>query len=373
MKARSKSDPLVQDQSLGTFWDATTNELVGYYPTVVALRERGLSGFDIPDFHKRRAKGELLPYTPFTQFELEGAATGVYDNTYVPTGHRQYMKDNYVFFNEWQMTSGDAITIANAYLDEAAEMVNASAAAIYTQGWDALTFIAELKKTVLMFKETIRRFVRIYKRVSYSKNKDFASLWLEGRYGWRPLIYDIIEIDKALRKFDTQRKRYKQNVGRSINELVDSYEVYEDRSTNTATYLVETRVSASVRGSIVADIQPPRIRFDPAKTAWELIPYSFVIDWFVQVGQFVDALNFLRLSKQYRAAAGVYATVERTMVRTDFSQAGNYSTIREMSGKTTCTVTRREPQSVQLSPTVNLNFDWLKAADSLALLRNLVN
>lgn len=50
----------------------------------------------------------------------------------------------------------------------------------------------------------------------------------------------------------------------------------------------------------------------PLLTAWELVPYSFVIDWFLPIGDFLaqysstDGLTFLSGSTSYKAKQSAY-------------------------------------------------------------------
>lgn len=365
--ARSKSSPFSSEMTTSLHYnhDASESSTIQDYasPKVKSFTERTMDGEDIFQFHRLKAKGRLIPYTNFSQVEVSGSATGDYSYTNTTSGDSQWFEGNHPYRSEWILSAADAKTIAQELLPEAHELVSSSAGAIYSTGWDALTFIAELKQTVGLFHNIAKRFADILAR------RDAASAWLEYRYGWRQLMFDIIDIDKALHDFDSKRKRYKQRVGMNKDYTYSSNTISEDPIHFSAEYLVETVVSASLRGSVIADISPPRIRFDPITTAWEKIPYSFVIDWFVQVGSWLNAMNFLTLQREYYAAAGVYATITRTLEQTSFASKPSYSVSRNCTGTSVAQVTLRERSTVQLSPTVKLNLDWLKGLDALALIK----
>jgi len=365
MKRREKEDPLIK-----TTGDA---EIHNYTPEfdgnpipvskVVQIKHRKMIGYDTPNFHRRLSQGELLPYTPFTQFEISGSARGVYDYIH-ENGYRQVYVGEYCLRPEWEIYEDDIYDIVSRYRDDSREQVSAAAAAIYSQGWDALTFIAELKKTVLMFRSITKRLAE------YMSRKDFATAWLEARYGWRPLVYDLINLNEVLQNFDEERHRFKQRVGYNIDEVVESSTIVSDAVNFYAEHSLVTSVKGSARGTIIADIKPPKIRVDPILTAWELIPYSFVVDWVIQVGSWINALHFLRISKDYQAASGVQLSISRELIPlVSYAKDPWVDATYAFKGKSEVIYTERNPATVQLTPTVNLNMSWLNVVDAIALLK----
>lgn len=196
--------------------------------------------------------------------------------------------------------------------------------------------------------------------------------WLEGRYGVRLLIYDIQDIVKAIRNISSKRDRFKERAGFS--------ETWTETPNTPTTYLLHPgdlsftgtiNHDLSVRGSVIADIKPPKFEFNLLKTGVELIPYSFVLDWIISISQWIDSLTFFALSSEWYAASGVKYT--RTAdLRSDWmtsSYPSHYHLGSTWESVTiTETITLRIPTSVPYRPFVRLNFNDLKAYDLVALI-----
>jgi hypothetical protein len=114
--------------------------------------------------------------------------------------------------------------------------------------------------------------------------KDISGRWLEMQYGWRPLIAQSFEAAKALEAVTKQRKlRFmaKQSKRRLVN--FGSPPFYN----SWALVDVQTRILAE----LYEDISFARSMglTNPAAIAWEVVPYSFVVDWFLPVGSYLSA------------------------------------------------------------------------------------
>lgn len=119
--------------------------------------------------------------------------------------------------------------------------------------------------------------------------------WLAWQYGVRPLISDLAG---AVKEYDKVRR---------IRPLIRSYSAsgsHDQRAGGTVsvanpptmyvthmTQNVKVRAYAEFQDSAQAwDQSAQRLGLtDPLLLAWELIPYSFVIDWFVGVGDYLEA------------------------------------------------------------------------------------
>lgn len=117
---------------------------------------------------------------------------------------------------------------------------------------------------------------------------DLAGLFLEMRYGWIPLLQDIHNAVGVLQS-PFQLGDSRRAVGSATGTyIVNTSEQY------WLTYQCACRVSADVR------ITNPNLFLanklglvNPATVAWELVPFSFVIDWFIPVGAFFAQYNEL--------------------------------------------------------------------------------
>lgn len=126
--------------------------------------------------------------------------------------------------------------------------------------------------------------------------RKLGSRWMEYRYALMPIIYSYRDIadtwDKRHSKYHTTRSQEYIPISVEPDEYEgDEYLVFSSsgsiqvRSTSKALYdLGSLQRLTSLIG------------FNPFRTAWELIPMSFVIDWFINVGDSISALTGLDYS-----------------------------------------------------------------------------
>lgn len=176
-------------------------------------------------------------------------------------------------------------------------------------------FAATMEQTVAMFRrpfsgaqDLIKRMIKYKKRYMGKTAKKAAeasaNAWLEYRYGWKPLLMDADTIvGMTQRAADNHKKRLVVRSGGSLSQ--ERYKMFSHNIWDT-TWRLEGRstVNHNCRASagIICDVVArtgsehlldsfglrPR---DLAVTAWELIPFSFVVDWFVNVGPWLQALS----------------------------------------------------------------------------------
>lgn len=145
--------------------------------------------------------------------------------------------------------------------------------------------------------------------------KFVSERWLELQYGWYPLISDT---DKLVKLAVLGVEAKPPPVKLQISTRRDL------RITQDFTYGQTTLHEGNIRIGYEADIElaspvtlaPYAFGIDQAKRAtWEAIPFSFVIDWFVPVGKYIEGLNFPEGVKVLR--------VNRTeKVRVNYSMIG---------------------------------------------------
>jgi hypothetical protein len=319
-------------------------------------------GVDTPDFYKRRNKGELLPMTSWQQYNQTGS---------VYHGYRWSQDQNYKY-EYWDFPSYPAFQPQDVWLSEDLRglidepdygaLVANAAANIYSQGFDGLTFIVELHKTFQLFRGFLKRNLdNLISGQAYNN-------WLEARYGWRILVLEMLELQENLASFDRSRERYKQSVGYSDESSSVTNHAF-GASSGTYNFTTTETIAYSARGSVIMDIKPPQFSFNPITTAWEIIPYSFVIDWFVGVGTWFESLSALALSKSSVSAGGLQITVTKETVSTGVDAASNWTVvIPKDECLTTATQTVRLPIAVPSLPQIGLGLDRFKIIDLISLL-----
>lgn len=120
--------------------------------------------------------------------------------------------------------------------------------------------------------------------------RNIANAWLELKFGWLPIlseIYNLIEFLKGLLNGGSNIVRAKVRVEENISPFVTSLR-YE--RTGNITYRVESGAIYAVDNPWVVGLNQLGIA-NPLSILWDLRPLSFVLDWFISVGSFLDGLS----------------------------------------------------------------------------------
>lgn len=202
----------------------------------------------------------------------------------------------------------------------------------------------------------------------HARTGNLTGAWLEYQYGWRPLVNDVYEASKALafENVQPQRKSY-----RAKKHYVHRYD-----NPNASAYGWD-QVKAITKKQIIA-----RFTEDPLTTAerlgltnpslilWELVPYSFVVDWFAPIGSYLETRslasslvggNFVVSTKIESWFSGLTgASVQITGGESMFFHEVRFQ--REIQGALAV-----PPPKLDLSG----SFSWKRAVSALSLLNNL--
>lgn len=115
--------------------------------------------------------------------------------------------------------------------------------------------------------------------------KDVSGRWLEMQYGWRPLIDQAYEAGKALESVTKPRKLAFEASSKKSTRV--------NHSGSLAFYELWFSVQLSVKIKAELYEEMPLLRAlgltNPAAVVWEVVPYSFVVDWFLPVGSYLSA------------------------------------------------------------------------------------
>lgn len=132
---------------------------------------------------------------------------------------------------------------------------------------------------------------RAHRRKIIRSGATAGSLWLEYHFGWSPLLRDIHGAIKSLESpFDAKKV---SSTG-SASHLIPNWE----RTVDGIYQKVWMKGLVRTRVGIKADVRlvnPNLARasqlglVNPATVAWELVPFSFFVDWFLPVGSFLDS------------------------------------------------------------------------------------
>lgn len=136
-------------------------------------------------------------------------------------------------------------------------------------------------------------------RYRFSKSPDDAasSLWLELQYGWKPLLSDIYDSAELLAESAARRNPVCEVKGRGFEKTVNrNFPIFFGNLGNQAVgsqteqYSALTCIQYTISNEMASVLSKTGIS-NPALLAWELMPYSFVIDWFLPVGQYLESFT----------------------------------------------------------------------------------
>lgn len=154
-------------------------------------------------------------------------------------------------------------------------------------------------------------------RAPQSLRQRAANNWLELQYGILPLLSDVKAGAEFLaHNFNTPQQmvvRCQRSVSRDISANYQDPLLFVGY--RKAVQKKSRAIKAILREKDVAVLSGIT---DPLSVAWELMPYSFVADWFIPIG------NYLQARGLPSALTGTFviSTIEKTTVSQPFGQRG---------------------------------------------------
>lgn len=125
------------------------------------------------------------------------------------------------------------------------------------------------------------------------KEKKFSRQWLELSYGWAPLLSDIYQITTDM--FSTRlgfirgKTIWVKDIDRTF--LVNGG-MAEARFRGTQKTVITAAVFAELDQGLIKSASQYGLT-NPALVAWESVPWSFVVDWVLPVGDWLESLSAL--------------------------------------------------------------------------------
>lgn len=286
-----------------------------------------------PGFHARRGRGEIINSPYDSRYEeryssaLKIALDLRYENYPPPNTTRKFFKsvqgeisttalgmtddEGVIPHSLSPLSDGDLLALQAETLTEAWAKLSSAPMQI----WATLGELNETVETVRTIVQSIaelfvsgkkqipkhilarfRREADLGNPVTWSQLKREAqSFWLLLRYGIRPLCYDLVNALKALDKIGmktrtrfayqrtlsgTTEERFRYDLGHGTSI---GYRVKVTRNVSSSSgilvqplFLTENLVTVIGTGSFVT-------------AAWELVPFSFVVDWFTNIGKVLSS------------------------------------------------------------------------------------
>lgn len=200
--------------------------------------------------------------------------------------------------------------------------------------------LAEMHKTQSMMKQTLKGMSNLaltFRKMKRSNPRDWGNLWLEFTYGWKPLASTIYGGLKRALTQDPSTVRWLRS---SAMERFEFATV--DRTTTSGGYTQTTRKTYGFNGVKIKafyNVQGDRLdqlagftSLNPVSIAWELTPYSFVVDWFVDVGGYLrNYENSVLYGSSF--GGGYYSQLRVEQLQEIYSAAANTSSGSSYSNK----------------------------------------
>jgi hypothetical protein len=255
---------------------------------------------------------------------------------------------------------------------------------------DLSVALAEAGTTTRMIKNTIKllRHARKLKPPGgFGSTRDVANGYLQYKYGWKPLLSDIFGVaDESIRI--VQNKIQRISAGSKVRENGPITQVYSSINGTPNVRVMRIRKETSFSGcriGVILQIPPSAFRLDrwmsmnPISIGWELIPYSFVVDWVYDIGSYLRNVETALL---YNTVfySGYVSEIQRVeledfVANHDEVVSGIRHMIPEAKGKLKHIVFSRRRLSAYpfpRKPTFNVDLSSSQLFSAAALLRQLL-
>lgn len=126
---------------------------------------------------------------------------------------------------------------------------------------------------------------------SLRKDRRLADGWLEVHFGWLPLVSAVYGAVEAYRSsiVNGANLSFKRFGSRPLNDMRDQA-LFAQSLIDGSKPRASARVYATVQNSKLYTLNKLGL-INPASLAWDLLPYSFVVDWFYPIGRTLKYLT----------------------------------------------------------------------------------
>lgn len=172
-----------------------------------------------------------------------------------------------------------------------------------------------------------------------SRGKELANGWLELEFGWKPLVQDVYAAMEVYRNGIASRGQMvtafgsKSGYYKPSSSSISYIGGYSNLEANDVTAKVKSKAYGVVSNSTAFTLNALGLA-NPALLAWQLLPFSFIVDWFLPISQILGVLtNRVGLSRyavcvvsEYNSASmwrcdAVLNNCERVVTRYVFDSA----------------------------------------------------
>jgi hypothetical protein len=173
--------------------------------------------------------------------------------------------------------------------------------------------------------------------VAAGNSKALADEWLSLQYGWKPLLNDVYNAAEDLARISQEPRKFKVTASRShrwsLRTQPASWNEVPYVRVESGSYTRKYVFIFSYSNEVLTDLSRFGVT-NPASVAWELLPWSFVIDWFIPIGDYIDVwdatLGFTfekgcsTVFKKYEVNVNANGTKHRKDVNTTYRVAADF-------------------------------------------------
>lgn len=361
-----------------------------YYPDLLT---RTMVDEVTPNWHRKKNCGVIVnnPMTKTTVHvecttaSIDYAATFLNGtcptcgyNTYSGTRMRGLLPASYYTGNYFApspaISEGNIRDIATTGAWAKAQQSEVLLGTVLAEGHKTIQSFVAIAKRLIHIGRNLRR-LKLHKLAKELTAKELSNRWMEGRYAIRPFIYDVKGVLEALtaeKNPDWQTFRS----GSSVSGVVTQNDVVvrDDSSVRVTVGASAYRV-ITARAGVLCFVKPDSPAVwgldQPLETLWELVPFSFVVDWFFNVGKTVAA---------WTPNPGVHALASWVSVEDVLTQTTQISSVASKPNaslnhenfwhcgggrvtKTTTSKYRVVNPNLSFVPSWNMKLDWAKFLD----------
>lgn len=131
-----------------------------------------------------------------------------------------------------------------------------------------------------------------------TKSKSLANNWLELQYGWKPLLSDIDESMRSLANYMQQSTSAQQVKASASTVRENVFLLYGPSSTTIPVGFERTAARYQCRFGCRYQVSAPLLGLlsqlgftNPINLVWEILPWSFVVDWFIPIGPYLESMS----------------------------------------------------------------------------------
>lgn len=267
-----------------------------------------------PGYAKRKAKGAII----MGNMHLTNTTCSFTDKSCTqgphPTWGTRVSRGN--FFG-YATRPSDPVTELDSFLSQMKALALIKAYAEIDKGAiSSAEYVAELSTTIGMLRRPFKNSRKLIGKIVKARDgllkttsnfaEASANAWLEYRYGWKPILSDVAKVVTATHDV-RERMQRRRLVARGRESLTLNREKAFSVSGGIPTWdtilgSVESKNQLSASAGVIYEVRERTATsalsqylcadtHNTPQNVWNILPYSFVVDWFVNVGDWLAAVT----------------------------------------------------------------------------------